>query len=195
MLAGFFMRAPMGQCILITGGTRSGKSQFAVTLAKGFGRRIVYVATGAATDHEMRRRIARHRHERPRHWRTMEHPADPARAITQLRGAAEGAIVDCLTMYISGLMLQGHTDASLGRKVAQLCAAIRRASYPVILVTNEVGCGIVPDYPLGRRFRDLAGRMNQMAAAHADAVYLMVAGLPLLMKGRADARTESTRAR
>ena len=187
----------MSRVTLITGGTRSGKSRFAVELAQRCGTRIVYVATGRATDREMQRRIARHRRERPRHWRTIEHPADPARSLSRLDGTADGAIVDCLTMYVSALLLAKQSEAEIARQVTRLCAAARRARCPVVLVTNEVGSGLVPEYPLGRTFRDLAGRMNQLTAQQADVVYLMVAGLPLLVKGAqyADVTTAHAAAR
>lgn len=168
--------------ILVTGGARSGKSRFAVGLAKRLGRRIVYLATGAATDEEMRSRIARHRAQRPRAWRTIESPDDPARAITQLTGAVDGLLMDCLTMYVSTLLVRGETDRAIERRIRGLCEAIRRVRYPVILVTNEVGMGVVPATALGRRFRDLAGIANHIAASKADEVYLLVAGLPLRIK-------------
>jgi len=168
--------------ILVTGGARSGKSRFAVGLAKRLGRRVIYLATGAATDEEMRSRIARHRAQRPRAWRTIESPDDPARAITRLTGAVDGLLMDCLTMYVSMLLVRGETDRAIERRVRELCEAIRRARCPVILVTNEVGMGVVPATALGRRFRDLAGLANQIAAGVADEVYLLVAGLPLRIK-------------
>lgn len=168
--------------ILVTGGARSGKSRFAVGLAKRLGRRIVYLATGAATDEEMRSRIARHRAQRPRAWRTIESPDDPVRAIAQLKGPIEGLLMDCLTMYVSTLLIRGETDGAIERRVRRLCETIRRARCPVILVTNEVGTGVVPPAALGRRFRDLAGVANQIAASIADEVYLLVAGIPLHLK-------------
>jgi adenosylcobinamide kinase/adenosylcobinamide-phosphate guanylyltransferase len=168
--------------ILVTGGARSGKSRFAVKLAKRFGRRIVYLATGAATDDEMRQRIARHRTQRPRAWRTIESPDDPARAIARLKGPIEGLLMDCLTMHVSTLLVCGETDRAIERRVRRLCEVIRRARCPVILVTNEVGTGVVPASALGRRFRDVAGVANQIAAGFADEVYLLVAGIPLQIK-------------
>ena len=178
-----------GRVILVIGGTRSGKSRFAVELAKGLGRRIVYVATCRAADREMRQRITRHRRQRPAHWRTIEPPADPAAVIAELDGAPEGLILDCLTMYVSQALVAGHSDAAIQRRVGRLCRAIRRASYPVIVVTNEVGSGIVPEFPMGRRFRDLAGLANQTAAACADEVYLLIAGIPMRLNAHASSRS------
>ena len=170
--------------ILITGGTRSGKSRFAVQLAERLGRRMIYLATCHANDHEMRRRIAHHQRQRPKHWHTIEPPSDPAETLIRLDGKkVEGIIIDCLTMYVSGLLVQGHSDAVIQQKVRRLCKAIRTVSYPVLLVTNEVGSSVVPEYELGRRFRDLAGLANQMAAGFADHVFLLVAGIPLQVKG------------
>lgn len=175
----------MSRFILVIGGTRSGKSRFAVDLAKRLGRDIAYVATCQAADAEMRQRIARHRRQRPARWKTIEPPADPATVIAQGDGKLEGLILDCLTMYISQGVMAGRSDALIQRQVRRLCQAIRRASYPVIVVTNEVGSGIVPEFPLGRRFRDLAGLANQIAAAFADEVYWLVAGIPMLINTRA----------
>jgi adenosylcobinamide kinase/adenosylcobinamide-phosphate guanylyltransferase len=175
--------------ILVTGGTRSGKSRFAVDLAKGFGRNIVYLATCNAADREMRQRISHHRRQRPAHWRTIEHPADPAKAITQLNGKSEGLILDCLTMYVSQFLVAGRSDAMIQQHVRRLCHAIRCASYPVIVVTNEVGSGVVPEFPMGRRFRDLAGLANQTAAACADEVYFLVAGIPMRLTAHAPNRS------
>ena len=167
--------------ILITGGTRSGKSRFAVELAKSFGRKIAYVATGKATDEEMRRRIARHRAQRPRSWRAIE-SSEPANAILQVKEATDGIILDCLTMYVSARLVRGETDRAIERHVRALCEAIRRCACPVIVVTNEVGAGVVPASALGRRFRDVAGVANQIAAGLADDVYLLVAGIPMKLK-------------
>lgn len=169
--------------ILVTGGTRGGKSRFAVELAKTWSGRIAYIATCGATDQEMRRRIARHRRARPKHWRTIEHPSDPAKTLIQLNRKVTGVILDCLTMYVSELLVQGRSDAAIQQKVHRLCRAIRTVSYPVLMVTNEVGWGVVPEHELGRRFRDLAGAANQIAAEAADQVFLLVAGIPLAMKG------------
>jgi adenosylcobinamide kinase/adenosylcobinamide-phosphate guanylyltransferase len=178
----------MSRFILVTGGTRSGKSRFAVHLAQGFGRNIVYLATCKAADREMRQRIVHHRRQRPAHWRTLEHPADPATVIAQLNGKSDGLILDCLTMYVSQLLVAGQSDAEIAQQVRRLCQTIHRAPYPVILVTNEVGAGVVPEFPMGRRFRDLAGLANQIAAALADDVYLLVAGIPTLIKGHPTSR-------
>ena len=181
-MAGFFIMSTSGRFILVTGGARSGKSRFAVELAQTFGHRIVYIATCQAADREMTQRIARHRLQRPRHWHTIERPADPVAAIARLDGKTSGVILDCLTMYVSDQLVRGHSEAKIAQKVRRLCEAIRGAAFPVILVTNEVGSSVVPERPLGRRFRDLAGGANQIAARFADQVFLMVAGIPVQVK-------------
>ena len=168
--------------IFITGGTCSGKSRFAIELAKQWPGRIAYLATCSAADEEMRHRIARHRRDRPTNWKTIEHPADPAKALIQLNKAVRGVVFDCLTMYVSDLLVHGHSDAAIQRQIRRLCRTIRTLSYPVLMVTNEVGWGVVPEHPLGRRFRDVAGLANQIAARAADHVYLLVAGIPLCLK-------------
>lgn len=173
------------QFILVTGGTRSGKSRFAVDAAKRLGRRVVYVATCRPShDGELRQRIARHRRQRPASWRTLEHPTDLAKMIAGLKATTDGVIIDCLTMYVSDLLVFGHSDSAIQQRVRRLCQAIRRAPCPVLLVTNEVGAGVVPEHELGRRFRDLAGLANQIAARSADQVVLLVAGIPIYVKER-----------
>lgn len=176
-------RSPACQSVLITGGTRSGKSRYAVELAKRFGRRIAYLATCQPMDQEMRRRVARHRRQRPAHWLTIEHPTDLPETLIRMNDTLDAAIIDCLTLYLCEHLLQHDSDALVTRRVRELCAAIPRLSYPVILVTNEVGSGIVPEHPLGRRFRDLAGLANQTVAELAPCVVLMVAGIPVVLKG------------
>ena len=167
---------------LLIGGVRSGKSRFAVDLAKRFKGRIVYLATCQPKDREMRQRIAHHQQERPTQWRTIEHPANLASTLVRLDGRADGAIVDCLTMYVSELLMGRKSDTAIQERVQQLCETIQTRPYPVIMVTNEVGSGVVPVHPLGRRFRDVAGLANQIAARCADQVYVLVAGIPMLIK-------------
>ena len=175
--------ATLGHFTLVTGGTRSGKSRFAVQQAHAWGRRIVYLATWAAHDDaEMRTRIARHRRDRPGTWRTIEPPADPIEVLGQLPRRTDGVLLDCLTLYVSRLLVEQHSDAAIEQRIQLLCRAIRQVRHPVIVVTNEVGAGLVPDAPLGRRFRDLAGLANQCAAREADTVVWMVSGIPVWIK-------------
>jgi len=181
----------MAHLTLITGGTRSGKSRFAAQLASTWGSRILYIATCVPADHEMRRRVAAHQRARPSHWRTVEAPADPLEAIARTKGRTQGILLDCLTMYVSHLLMQGATDRAIEGRVRRLCTALRTATAPAVIVTNEVGAGVVPDHLLGRRFRDLAGQANQLAARYADEVWLLVAGLPIALKQQNAATTQA----
>lgn len=181
----------MGRLTLITGGAASGKSTYALQRGQELGPRVLFVATCVARDEEMRAKVARHRHERPASWTTVETARNVAAAFGggfdgandfDAGDAFDGAIVDCLTLLVSELLLGDVADAGVLAEVRRLCEAARAAAYPVLLVTNEVGQGVVPEHPLGRRFRDLQGRVNQMAAAAADEVQLIVCGLPMRIK-------------
>jgi len=161
---------------LFLGGARSGKSRLAQAAAEAHPGPLTFIATAQALDDEMRARIARHQADRGPCWRTVEAPLTLPEAI----GAAKGLVlVDCLTLWLTNLMLGEHDVA---KATARLIEALRAASAPVILVSNEVGQGIVPETPLGRAFRDAAGRLNQAVAAVASEVTLAVAGLPLRVK-------------
>ncbi len=163
---------------LVLGGARSGKSRYAESVIAALPPPWVYVATAAAGDAEMAVRIARHRSRRGKGWQTIEAPCDLAGALTGIADA-NPVLVDCLTLWLSNRML---ADADVEAETAHLETALARRRAPVVLVSNEVGAGIVPDNALARRFRDLQGRLNQRLAAHADRVVLMVAGLPLVVK-------------
>ena len=164
---------------LVLGGARSGKSRHAEALVTASAPPWVYVATAEPLDDEMRARIAEHRARRGVDWRAVEAPRDLAGALE--RTATGGAVlVDCLTLWLSNLMLAG---ADIEAESARLETVLAQIAAPVVLVSNEVGSGIVPDNALARRFRDAQGRLNQRMAARADRVVLMVAGLPLIVKG------------
>ena len=167
----------MRQVTLALGGARSGKSRFAEELAERSGPLRTYIATAEALDGEMRFRIDQHRARRGEGWQTIEAPL----ALTEaLAGCGSPVVlVDCLTLWISNLMFR---DRDVAAEIDLLCAALTRASGHVILVSNEVGMGIVPENALSRRFRDLQGLANQRVAAVADAVHFVVAGLPLTLK-------------
>jgi adenosylcobinamide kinase/adenosylcobinamide-phosphate guanylyltransferase len=169
--------------ILVLGGVRSGKSAYAQRLAQQ-ARAVTFVATAERRDdEEMQRKIERHQAERPADWTTIEEPLDLA-AVLARTGATQTVLIDCLTLYAANL-LEAHAgdEAAQIQSTDDLCAAMKTASCPVILVSNEVGSGVVPAYATGRRFRDLVGEINQRVAAIADCVVLMIAGLPLLLKG------------
>lgn len=175
------MAAPTAfRSLLVLGGARSGKSRHAQARADALGLSPVYVATGEAQDDEMAERIARHRADRGPGWTTIEAPIEIARTIDAHATPGAVLLVDCLTLWASNLMLAGH-DADAATEA--LAGAIARAAGPVILVSNEVGLGIVPDNALARRFRDIAGRINQRIAQAVDEVVFVAAGLPLQLKG------------
>ncbi|WP_426437154.1 bifunctional adenosylcobinamide kinase/adenosylcobinamide-phosphate guanylyltransferase [Bradyrhizobium genosp. P] len=164
--------------LLITGGTRSGKSRRAEARAHAFPGRPVYIATAEALDTEMEERITRHRARRGNAWIEREAPLDLVEALTETDGGG-ARLVDCLTLWLSNLL---HAGRSWLDEAALLTAALGRQQSPVILVTNEVGLGIVPDNALARVFRDAAGILNQNIATVADEVEFVVAGLPMKVK-------------
>lgn len=162
---------------LVTGGARSGKSTFAQSLC-GDEPEVLYIATAQPIDHEMDQRIARHRQSRPAHWTTVEEPLNVPRAVAAAR--AKIVLLDCLTVWLSNMLVALRSEPTIFDQVEQLIAASANAN--LIVVTNEVGCGIVPETDLGRFFRDLQGFANQRLARVADSVYLVVCGIPLRIK-------------
>jgi adenosylcobinamide kinase/adenosylcobinamide-phosphate guanylyltransferase len=168
---------------LVLGGVRSGKSRFALQLASK-APTVTFVATARACDDEMRVKIERHRAERPAHWKTREEPLKLAELIAEIGARDDLVLVDCLTLFAANLM-EAHGQDSLALLAAtqDLISALRKAKCRVVLVSNEVGSGIVPAYAAGRQFRDVLGELNQQVAAIADEVILMIAGLPLPIKG------------
>jgi adenosylcobinamide kinase / adenosylcobinamide-phosphate guanylyltransferase len=172
----------------ILGGARSGKSSLALRRAGDSGKRVVFIATASASDDEMRARIERHRAERPLEWRTIEAPVRLAAALREAPADAL-VIVDCLTLWLANVLFPHHAgadvhadEAGFEREREALLLALREASCDVVLVSNEVGLGIVPDNAVARRFRDEQGRLNQEAAALCERVTLVAAGLPLTLK-------------
>ena len=171
---------------LVLGGVRAGKSAFAQRLASD-GKRVLFVATAEAGDAEMAARIAAHRASRPADWDTLEEPVDLAGVLT---GAVDGydvVLLDCLTLWVSNLLASAQAREGAGNRIiaqAEALLAVQRESGAAwVVVSNEVGLGVVPPTPLGRAFEDALGRVNQLFAAQADAVYLMTAGIPLQIKG------------
>ena len=164
---------------LLLGGVRSGKSHYAQQLGE-HAARVVFVATAQAADDEMRRKVERHRTNRPEHWQTVEEPLALAEAIAQHGPTCDLMIIDCLTFFAANLL---DAEADEQSSIDGLCLALEAPACSVVLVSNEVGSGVVPEYPSGRRFRDLLGEMNQSVARVASNVLLLVAGLPLVLKG------------
>ncbi len=170
--------------ILVLGGVRSGKSRYAQQLAQS-STRVKFVATAERRDdEEMHRKIERHRAERPAHWTTVEEPFELSRIIRSSEEDCDALLIDCLTLFGANLTERYAGDENrLQAIVEELCITLRASSRKVILVSNEVGSGVVPAHQLGRRFRDVVGEINQQVAVLADTVLLMVAGLPLALKG------------
>jgi adenosylcobinamide kinase/adenosylcobinamide-phosphate guanylyltransferase len=164
---------------LVLGGARSGKSRYAERLIETAAARGTYCATAEPGDAEMAVRIAAHRARRGPFWHTIEAPLEVASVILTEAAIDRPLLVDCLTLWLSNLLL---ADKCVEAESAALSAALREAAGPVVLVANEVGLGLVPETPLGRRFRDAAGRLNQEIAALADRVVFVAAGLPLVLK-------------
>ena len=172
------------ETILILGGARSGKSRHAQALADASGRERVFIATARAGDAEMIARIERHRQDRDDRWRLIEEPLDLVGALRRARGPDTIVLVDCLTFWLFNLIEAGR---DISAETARLADEIGRRAGPIIFVSNEVGFGIVPATELGRRFRDEQGLLNQAVARVCDRAVLVVAGLPLVLKGGAHA--------
>ncbi len=173
------MSAPR-KIVLVIGGARSGKSVFAEGLAEASGLAKVYVATGRAFDREMSERIDIHKERRASGWENVEDPFDLAGVLAKVSGPDKAVLVDCLTLWITNLMLEEKDVLAESEAVLDILPELEGR---VIFVSSEVGLGIVPDNYLARAFRDHAGRLHQQIAAIADEVYFVAAGLPLKMKG------------
>jgi adenosylcobinamide kinase / adenosylcobinamide-phosphate guanylyltransferase len=173
----------MGTLTLITGGARSGKSAHSLTLAQQApGARRFFIATAEALDDEMRERIAHHRASRSADFATIEEPIAIGAALLELASRADIVVVDCLTLWISNLLMARRSDEEILAEARGLASAVADAPFASIVVTDEVGSGIVPENALARRFRDLLGWTNQTLAQTAERVVLMVAGYPLRVK-------------
>lgn len=182
--------APGFRLALITGAAKSGKSHYALTLAASQPQPRLYIATAEALDPEMAERIARHQEQRGPEWQTREESIGLAQAL-QFADQRYGVIlVDCLTVWLSNLLTRPDSSRKMVQAgIDSLLEALETMHTPVILVTNEVGWGIVPDNPLARNFRDLAGELHQRLAHHADLVVLVVCGQPLCLKTEARSRS------
>lgn len=163
---------------LILGGARSGKSSFALSLARSKGT-VTFIATALPLDEEMKERIDNHKRERPTYWETIEEPIELLPAMKGVN--SEVIILDCLTIWVSNL-LEGYTDEEIMRKAEEVALYARDINSEVITISNEVGLGLVPEYPIGRRYRDLLGKVNQIFAKYANKVFFMIAGIPLEVK-------------
>jgi adenosylcobinamide kinase/adenosylcobinamide-phosphate guanylyltransferase len=177
----------MSQTFFITGGARSGKSRFAEQLAASYGTSLCYLATAQSLDDEMGQRISKHQQRRGDAWRTIEEPLHLTQSLAANDGIFNVILVDCLTLWLSNLVLLYEdlgevTETRVMDNVQRLATTMRGMTTPVIIVSNEVGMGIVPDNRLGRIFRDIAGQANQIIAAAASEAWLVASGIPLRLK-------------
>lgn len=186
----------MAKLILVTGGARSGKSSFAEEKAKEMGGDILYVATAKQLDDEMKQRIARHRAQRPSEWETFEGYRNLDVELASVIKRKSAVLLDCITIMVTNLMLDEtfeweglsraraeEIELGIQHQIERLVSLVKMNEVPFILVTNEVGMGVVPPSAIGRDFRDIAGRMNQILARTADEVYFCVSGIPMKIKG------------
>ena len=173
----------MSEITFIIGGCRSGKSTYALqTAEKVAGDRKIFIATCVPQDDEMVQRVAKHQRARSRSWKTVEEPLKLPQAILQNSHRADVILIDCLTLWVSNLLMQTSDEKKLKKNTAQLIATLEKATCPVVLVSNEVGTGIVPENRLARQFRDITGWVNQAVAKCAHEVVWMVAGIPVTIK-------------
>ncbi len=171
----------MNKITLILGGARSGKSSYALSLAQRY-KKVAFIATCQGKDKEMRQRIKLHQKSRPKHWETFEEPKEPAKLIGKLSNRFDCILIDCLTLLVSNLILTGDKQEQVLKKIKELLLVLGKKKAKIILVSNEVGLGLVPVNKLGREFRDIAGRVNQIAAQQAGRVFFIAAGLSLKIK-------------
>ena len=173
----------MNKTVFVLGGCRSGKSGYALDLAKEVsGKNNVFIATCIPHDEEMKSRVIKHQQERSLDWQTVEAPVHLPEAIDSLNGKAGLVLVDCLTLWVSNLLLENQDSQFVLDNVQRLTRSVKAAHCPVILVSNEVGAGIVPENKLARLYRDLVGSANQAVAACVDQVVWVVAGIPVTIK-------------
>ncbi len=168
--------------IFVTGGARSGKSDFACRLAAENKGAVTYIATAEPGDIEMKKRIEKHRRKRPRRWKLVEEPVDMKSALSQAE-KSKFIIIDCLTLLITNWMLKKNfTESKILGNLSDFLPGLKKLRANVVIVSNEVGAGIVPGTKLGRTFRDICGQANQLVADHAEDVYFLVSGIPLKIK-------------
>ena len=167
----------------VVGGARSGKSTYAAQLAAKH-TKVAFIATAQALDEEMKERIRLHRSARPKTWKTFEEAKDLTALLKKIPGRFSCYLIDCLTLLISNLILSGEMEDEIIKRINEILIILRKRDAHVIMVSNEVGLGIVPDNALGRNFRDIAGKINQIVAKEANEVFFMVSGIPLKLKGK-----------
>ena len=173
----------MKEILLVTGGCRSGKSRFALEYANKHFQRKIFLATAEALDDEMKERIKVHKEGRGPGWTTVEEPVHLVKALAALNAYYDVVLIDCLTLWINNLLLLRKNDKEIMIEVDGLIESMQKIPQSLIIVTNEVGYGIVPENKIARQFRDIAGRVNQRVAEGADVVTVTIAGLPLVLRG------------
>lgn len=173
----------MKKFVFILGGARSGKSSYAVERAKKLKKKVAFIATATSPDREMKERIKLHKVSRPRQWKLIEEGKEVSSILSKLNGKYEVVLIDCLGLLISNLLESNLEDEEIKRRIKKLINATLKVNLTTILVSNEVGSGIVPVKPLARRFRDILGLANQMMAKKADEVIFMQSGIPVMLKG------------
>ena len=174
----------VNELIFIIGGCRSGKSKHALQTAEKMpGNRKIYIATCVPQDNEMKQRVARHQKERSQNWVTVEEPLHLPQALLENSPKADVMLVDCLTLWVSNLLMKTDDEKQLEEMISQLIDTLEKATGPIVLVSNEVGTGIVPENRLARQYRDIIGLANQAVAKTAGKVIWMVAGIPVTVKG------------
>lgn len=173
----------MGKISFILGGARSGKSQHALKLAKEtMAKKIAFIATCEPLDKEMTRRIVMHKNKRPIHWHTFEEPRDISSLLEKIKNKYELIVLDCLTLLVSNLFLKNIKESVIKKEINKVLSLLKNDKANSVIVSNEVGLGIVPENKLARDFRDVAGRINQVVAEKADEVIFMVSGMSLKIK-------------
>ncbi len=172
----------MSKITFILGGARSGKSAFALKTAKYSVGKIAFLATCEAKDAEMKKRINLHKKNRPAHWKTFEEPNLDPSSLKKLAAKFDTVIIDCLTLLVSNLMLTGMNSKTIENKFKEIMRIINKGKAKVIIVSNEVGLGIVPENKLARDFRDIAGRVNQLVAKESEEVFFLISGIPWRIK-------------
>jgi len=172
----------MGKIIFIVGGARSGKSSFALKKAKVYGGKIAFIATCVPKDREMKKRVARHKEIRPNNWQTFENPKDISKTLFRIGSDFDTIVIDCLTLLLSEYMLRGLGQTGIEKKFNDMVDSLKKIKSRSIVVSNEVGLGIVPGNKLARDFRDIAGRINQLMASNSDEVFFTVSGIPWKIK-------------
>lgn len=172
----------MNKLIFIVGGARSGKSRYSIELARGIGRKVAFIATCKPQDEEMRKRVALHKRWRPAHWKTIEENRNIKSLLVKLKNRFDVIIIDCLGLFVSELLSNGLNEKAIQKEIKSIAQILSKSKTTAIVISNQVGGGIVPVNPVARQFIDLMGLSNQIVSRYADTVYIMEAGIPVKIK-------------